>query len=300
MMRTMRSDARDEGGVTSVALTEFKRRLKRTYGHGQRLVARTFFRYTRPELEAAVRGMGIGSGDALLVHSGFDRQSGFDGTPGDVVEALLNVVGPEGNLLMMSMPYRGSSQAYAQGNPLFDVLRTPSAVGLISELFRRRQGVVRSLSPLHPVLACGPLAAWLVADHDQCAYSCGTGTPFERFLTIGGKFLFYDAPYRSLTFMHFVEHSFRERLPVPLYATEPVALRVRDVTGAERIVRQFFFSEAARTRRHFAPVAAALSRRGALKEVRVGHTQLLAVPARAVVECTGELFANGQNLYRGE
>ena len=59
--------------------------------------------------------------------------------------------------------------------------------------------------------------AWLTADHEKALHSCGKGSPFERFLTLEGKFLFLDAPYSSLTFMHYVEDQFRERLPVALY-----------------------------------------------------------------------------------
>lgn len=278
-------------------IARLKQRVKPLYRRGQRLVARTFFAYSSGQLEATLARLGIVSGDAVMAHSSFRPTSGFIGTPGDVIEAMLRAVGPEGHLLMMSIPYRGSSQGYAERRPLFDVTRTPSAVGLISELFRRRSGVVRSLSPLHPVLVHGPLAAWLAADHDLAVKSCGKGTPFERFLSLKGKILFFDAPYTSMTFVHYVEDACRDRLPMALYDPEPVAIRVRDDAGREREVRHVVFSAEARHRRNFKLIEAALRRDGAIRTARVGNSRLLCVAARDVLACGVRLVDEGTGFY---
>jgi aminoglycoside 3-N-acetyltransferase len=261
-------------------------------------IVSALFAYTPEALEKAIRALGVNEGDTLLVHSGFRRTSGFSGSPNDVIDCLLRTVGTRGNLLMMSMPYRGASQRYAASNPVFDVLRSPSAVGLISEVFRRRDGVLRSLNPLHPVLATGPLAAWLVADHDKTAWSCGKGSPFDRFQKLNGKFLFLDAPYRSLTFMHFVEDALQEHLPVRLYDETPAVVRVRNAAGEERQVRQFFFSQEARDRRDFRPIEERLTRDGRLKTARIGNSRLIKVDARDVVDCARALVADGTGFFR--
>jgi aminoglycoside 3-N-acetyltransferase len=277
--------------------SQVKQRLKPLYFSSQRLLARALFAYSPSALEESFKALGIRPGDSVFVHSGFHRASGFTGSPSDVVESLLKVLGPEGHLLMMSIPYRGSTQRYAEGDPLFDVTRTPSAVGLISEVFRRRNGVLRSLNPFHPVLAYGPLAEWLVADHDKCAHSCGKGSPFERFLNLQGKFLFFDAKFSSLTFMHYVEDRFSDQLPVHLYHPTAALVRVKDATGCEHKVRQFFFSEAARQRRNFAPVERQLLSEGTLRKTRVGNTRLLSVSAQDVVDCAASLIERGPGIY---
>lgn len=278
-------------------IPQLKQRVKPLYRRGQRLVARAFFAYSPAQLETALAKIGIEPGDAVMVHSGFRPTSGFTGTSADVIAAMLRALGPEGHLLMMSIPYLGSSQRYAESDPLFDVCRTPSAVGLISESFRRRADVVRSLSPLHPVLAHGPLAAWLVADHDTALRSCGKGTPFERFLSLNGKLLFFDAPYSSMTFAHYIEDLCRDRLPLALYDPAPRTIRVRDEAGSERAVRHLVFSAEARQRRHFAPIEASLRRDGRLRMRRVGNTSLLCVTARDVVTCAVQLVDEGTGFY---
>jgi aminoglycoside 3-N-acetyltransferase len=274
-----------------------KQALKRTLAESQRVLARTLFAYSRGDLIAAVRDAGIGAGDSVLVHSGFHRTSGFQGSPSDVIDSLLEALAPGGNLLMMSIPYRGSSQKYVERDPLFDVRRSPSAVGLISEVFRRRTDVSRSGSPLHPVLASGPLAAWLTADHDKSPFSCGKGSPFDRFLALDGIFLFFDAPFSSLTFMHYVEDRFRERLPVDPYDPVPAVVRVKDASGREARVRQYFFSASARERRAFGRVERALDADRLIRTMRVGNTRLMTVRARDVVECSRRLIEQGPGVY---
>jgi aminoglycoside 3-N-acetyltransferase len=278
-------------------MVQLKQRVKPLYRRGQRLVARTLFAYSPEQLEKALAAIGIAPGDTVMVHSGFRPTSGFTGTPTDAIDAMLRAVGPEGHVLMMSIPYRGSSQRYAESSPLFDVRRTPTRVGLISEMFRRRADVVRSLSPLHPVVAHGPLATWLVADHDAALRSCGKGTPFDRFLSLNGKLLFFDAPYSSMTFMHYVEDVCRERLPVELYDPTPMTIRVRDDAGGEREVPHLVFSASARARRHFAPIEAGLRRDGALRVARVGNTRLMCVSAHDVVTCALRLVDEGPGFY---
>ncbi len=277
--------------------SDLKQVVKRTLAGSQRVLAQTLFAYSRVELTAAVRDAGIGPGNTVLVHSGFDRTSGFQGTPSDVIDGLLEAIAPDGNLLMMSIPYRGSSQRYVERDPLFDVRRSPSAVGLISEVFRRRADVSRSASPLHPVLACGPLSAWLTTDHDKSPFSCGKGSPFERFLALDGIFLFFDAPFSSLTFMHYVEDRFRERLPVDPYDPVPAVVRVKDASGREARVRQYFFSASARERRAFERVEQALEKDGLIRTKRVGNTRLMIVRARDVVECSRRLIEHGPGVY---
>ena len=63
--------------------------------------------YGQDELREALAGFGIVKGDTLLLHSGFSRFSGFSGAPEDVIAVMRSLIGDEGNLLMMSMPYGG-------------------------------------------------------------------------------------------------------------------------------------------------------------------------------------------------
>lgn len=275
-----------------------KRLLKPLYLRGRYHAARLFRSYSARELEAALRELGLSSGASVMVHSAFSRSNGFEGSPADAIECFARVVGDEGNLLMVSMPYRGSSEAYAARGEAFEVAGTPSAMGIISETFRRQDGVRRSANPLHPVLARGPKARWLTVDHELMSHSCGKGSPFERLLRLDGRVLFYDVPFSTLTFMHYVEHHFRDVLPVRVYDADAIAMTLVDEAGDRRESKHYVFSRETRDRRNFPAVENALLARGLLPSRRIGNTRLMTVRVRDVFECARELIESGPGIYR--
>ena len=95
-------------------------------------------------------------------------------------------------------------------------------MGVITEIFRQKPGVVRSVNPAHPILAWGPAAPWLIADHEHTMYSCGKGSPFEKLVHVQAKALLFDVSLRSMTFFHYVEDLFQDTVPVNLYEEMPV------------------------------------------------------------------------------
>ncbi|HYT62309.1 MAG TPA: AAC(3) family N-acetyltransferase, partial [Gemmatimonadales bacterium] len=128
-----------------------KRGLKRL----MRAYHQRFFAFTPADLQRALLQLGVLPGDVLMVHSAFDRFLGFHGGPVDVIRALQQVVGPDGTLMMPTIPFQGSAIEYALGEPVFDARQTVSRMGLITEVFRRAPGVVRSVHPTHSVAVWG-------------------------------------------------------------------------------------------------------------------------------------------------
>ena len=178
----------------------------------KRRFVRKFLSYGADELETGLHSLGVQSGDTLMVHSSFDSFCGFRGSPKELIDVLLRVIGTSGNLLMVSLPYSSSTYAYLQNLKCFDVRKTVSHMGLISESFRRRKNVLRSFHPTHPVLACGPKAEWIVKEHDKCLYPCGPGSPFEKLAQLRGKVMFFNVPFVTITFFHYLEHRWSRSL----------------------------------------------------------------------------------------
>ena len=255
------------------------------------------FSYAPPELETALRRLGIADGDAIMMHSSFRNLNGFTGEPQNVIDCILDIVGPQGHLFMMSMPYGGSAREYLdQGKP-FDVRRTPSHMGLLSESFRRRKGVVRSANPLHPVLAWGPRAEWLVAGHEDLAYSCGRNSPFEKMLELDTKALLFDVDLSVLTFAHYLEDAFQDSAPVKVYADDPVHTIIVDRSGERRQVQVFPYSPEAGRQRNFSVLYDEMLRRGLVRSDRVGNTWLQLVGLRAVMACGTDLLKRRIHIY---
>lgn len=263
-------------------------------------LADLLFRHGPRELSAGLARLGVRRGDTLLVHSGFRRATGFQGGPHDVIACLLSAVGEEGNLLMVSLSYETSSYEHLRGDPLFDVRRTPSRMGIVSEIFRRRDGVRRSLHPTHPVLALGRDADWLVRDHERCSTPCGAGTPFAKLRELGGKVLFLDVPFGNFTFIHHIEDLLEGSLPFAVYRTESLPGRVLDRDGREWVVPTRVFSERAVTTRSPEVLERRLREKGLLLDTKVGRTRLMLVGCEDAVRVATDMADRGVFFYRAE
>jgi aminoglycoside 3-N-acetyltransferase len=272
--------------------------IKKALRTAEKTLADLLLRFGPAELAEGLSRVGVQRGDTLLVHSSLRYASGFTGGPQEIVECLLRAVGDDGNLLMVSLPFRTSSYEHLKNDPLFDVRRTPSQMGIISEIFRRRNGVRRSVHPTHPVLAFGKDADWLVQDHETSETPCGPGTPFARFRELGGKVLFYDVPFDTFTFIHHIEDLLQSSLPFPVYRDEPMPGRVLDQQGRPMVVPTRVFSELAVTTRKPEVLERRLRMKKLLRQGRVGRTTLMLVTSEDATREALEMAAQGIFFYR--
>jgi len=180
--------------------------LKKTGRRYQRLYFQRLRAFGPLELAESLKALEVERGDVLMVHSAWERLPGFHGSPKDVIDVLLAAVDPqEGTVLMPTMPFSGSAIDFAEGDPLFNARRSPSAMGLLSEVFRRGQHVERSLHPTHSVAARGRLAAELTSGHHLSDDPCGARTPWMRLVDVDAKILFLGATVRANTMLHGVQ-----------------------------------------------------------------------------------------------
>lgn len=149
---------------------------------------------TRKELVRDFQRLGLKRGDAVLVHSALSAIGNVRGGADAVIDALLEVLGREGTLLMPALTGK-----------LFDVRNSPTYTGLIPEVFRQRKGVLRSFHPTHSVTALGARAEELTAGHLECPTACGKGTPYVKLMDTGGKILLIGVDQDRNTSLHTLE-----------------------------------------------------------------------------------------------
>ncbi|WP_412851818.1 AAC(3) family N-acetyltransferase [Ectothiorhodospira shaposhnikovii] len=233
-----------------------------------------------------------------MVHASWRPGNGFLGRPSDMVTTLKDLVGHQGLLIMPSLTYQNESsrEFLARGVPM-DVRRSPSQMGLLSEVFRRGKGVRRSLSPTHPLLAWGHRAEEFLVGHDEALVPFGPQSPFGRLLEWNGKILTIDAPFSTVTFTHFLEDRIAQTLPVPLYEPEPMEGTVIDYEGVARKVPVKVLSATANRLRRDDLLEAELLKEGVLKRRRVGNTRLGLLDCRAMTEVVDHLVASGRHFF---
>src|SRR5215467_1319735 len=117
---------------------------------------------TRASLAADLRALGLRPGSVVIVHSSLSSLGWVCGGPVAVVEALLDVLGPNGTLVVPTHSGDNSDPAewrrppvpetwwpiIREHMPAYDPARTPSTgVGIIPETVRTWPGALRSNHP---------------------------------------------------------------------------------------------------------------------------------------------------------
>ena len=264
----------------------------------KKLLVDYLFSYDQAALHRFLVKMGVKKGDTLMVHSSWRPLNGFQGTPAQFGQTLKDIVGEEGLIVMPSLTYHNMSSAefLASGKPM-DARRSPSAMGLLTEVFRRGKGVVRSLSPTHPLLASGRDAEAFIASHERTSRPFGSNSPFKHLLDRDALILCIDTGFSSITFTHFIEDYFSETIKVPYYEPHPMIGVVIDANRARfEIPTQVISAEANKLRREKRLVEY-LNQSGCLHQKRLGNTRFLLVRATDLMQGAKELIDSGVHFF---
>ncbi len=109
---------------------------------------------------AQLKDIGVAPGMDLLVHSSLKRVGPIDGGADTIIDTLLEAIGPGATLMMSTVT--GNVNA---AQTVFHVAHTPSTVGALTNVFRRRDCAIRSLHPVHSIAAIGPRAGFYTEGH---------------------------------------------------------------------------------------------------------------------------------------
>ena len=122
--------------------------------------------YTKDDLKNDLKRLGINQYGTLKVHSSYKSIGEVDGGPETVLDSLSEYM-EEGLLVLPTHTWDHVNQA----NPVFHVDQSETNVGILTELFRKRDGVIRSLHPTHSVGALGKDAKELMTILGEAALS---------------------------------------------------------------------------------------------------------------------------------
>lgn len=249
------------------------------------------------DLLAALRRVGVKAGDVLLVHSSYDKFAGFSGKPSDAIRVLQDAAGATGTVLMPTLPFTGTAVDYVSRGSIFDVRRTPSQMGLLTELFRRSPEVSRSVHPTHPVAAWGAHTADMLANHHLARTPCGDGSPFARLLERDGRILLLGVDIESMTFFHCIEEVLERDMPMSPFTAEEFSLQSRDEHGVILVSKTRLFDPALSRRRDVRKLEPVLRQKGTWAETRLGELDIVLLKAKDVMAASKGLAAQGVYCY---
>ena len=176
--------------------------------------------------------------DILMVHSSFNHlKPMYTGSPLQLVKMLMEYCGPGKTLVMPTFyfgdPLIGGAYTTLALKPRYDLRRSPSQMGIVTEMFRRMPGVLQSRHPVYRVAAIGPMAKELTKGHEMTEYPIGIGSPFDYMANNNTRVIGIGKTYQVLTQAHHVEGVMGDAFPVPR-ATRP-DLTVTVVDGQEEV-----------------------------------------------------------------
>ncbi len=153
----------------------------------------------------------------LFVHSAFRNLSSQGYRGESFIEGLLAYMSA-GTLAMPAMSWRTCTPA----NPFFDELETPSHVGVLAELFRRRYAARRSLHPTHSVAAFGRLVPDSLSSHHLDDTPCSINSPYGKATREEAHILMLGIGLERVTAIHHAE----EILAPEIYLQPPEAAEI--------------------------------------------------------------------------
>lgn len=173
----------------------------------------------KEEIVQKLREVGLEKGDAVMVHTSLKRMGYVCGGAQTVIEALMEVVGEDGTIMMPTQSWKNLDpetgvhweadpedwQRIRDHWPAYDKALTPTnTMGAVAEMFRQMPGSVRSDHPARSVCAWGRHAAYLTEAHDL-SNIFGDGSPIGRLYALDGKVLQLGTGYDKNTSLHLAD-----------------------------------------------------------------------------------------------
>lgn len=157
--------------------------------------------------------------EILMVHSSVNHMLPYyQGNPLELVRMLIDYCGSERTLVMPAFYFGdakiGSLIDTLTANPVFDLKKTPSQMGLATELFRRTKGVIQSRHPAYRVSALGPQAQALTQGHENASGPAGKGSPFEYMAAHNTLIIGIGKSFDVMTQTHHVEGIMGDEFPI--------------------------------------------------------------------------------------
>jgi aminoglycoside 3-N-acetyltransferase len=244
-------------------------------------------RVRKDDLKKGLTRLGLKKGDAVGVHSSLSSFGHVEGGADAVIDALIETVGEQGNILMSTHSANLSEDKRTPEEKAigiswlckilpYDPDTTPVRTGTIPETFRKRKGVIRGLDPSNSVAAMGPKAKKL-------------SEGWHRLLELDGYILLIGVGLDRCTAMHLAEKrvKFPDRI---LRIITPPKWFAEKYPGDEWEWDIGPYPD-------FAKLTQPCLERGIMKTVKVGEATLKLVRLRELIDLYVEYLEKDPDLF---
>ncbi|MCL1863789.1 MAG: AAC(3) family N-acetyltransferase [Defluviitaleaceae bacterium] len=157
--------------------------------------------YTKKSLLADLKAAGINPRGTLHVHSSVKSVGECENGADTILDALIEYM-RDG---LLTLPTHTWDYVTGGKKNIFDHSNMPSCVGVLTNLFMKREGVVRSLHPTHSVAAIGKDATAFIAGEELSKTPCPRDGCYGKLYDRDAQILFLGCPLSKNTYIHGVE-----------------------------------------------------------------------------------------------
>lgn len=267
----------------------FHRRIQLMIRTAQKLIYRKT--YTANDVVGKLKSLGVGYGTNICLHSSWGSMFGCKSTPMELIQAVLELIGPEATLMMPAITNPNNIE-------VFDVRKTSSISGVVSETFRKMDGVKRSINICSSACAYGPNAKFLVEDHLKSKKPWDEFSPWHKFCELGGVVveLGLHRYINYISIMHCTTCELSKDIPyfdvqiskkrvykyVDYNGNEGTAECLIRTNGSEQSIEKF-------VKKHM--------RSGFIKHTKISNVHISVVDAKTLHYRTNELAYEGKIIY---
>lgn len=174
----------------------------------------------------------IKKGDNIFVHTALSPLGYIEGDLNLIVEWFIEKVGKDGHVFMPAFSSNGYSCDYLAQKPVFNVKETKSLMGVITELFRNRKDVERSIHPTHSVLVWGNRKEEFISGHHKDILPFGEMSPFYKFLQLpNSKVVGLGLTIFSMTVFRVYETINKQSYPLQVFLDKEFEVSYVDANG---------------------------------------------------------------------
>ena len=254
--------------------------------------------WSKEQLINQLMGMGIVQNDVLLVHSSLSKMGYVNGGAHTVVDAILEVIGDNGHLLMPNSPNASYQADYIKELKVFDVDQHKSKLGAISEVHRTHPKSVRSWHPTEPVSCIGPNAKDFVAHHHLDLTPYGEKSPFYKVTANKGKILMIGVTLAIAgTNLHVLEDAV-QNFKFPVYLDEIFEVEILTPSNGRVSMKTKVHNPEWSKKRKCDDLIPLFEAEGALTFEQFGNAKCLLLDAHKMLEVMIRLYENqGVTMY---
>jgi aminoglycoside 3-N-acetyltransferase len=193
--------------------------------------------------EILVNELNLKIGDSVFIHSSVD-QLNINFEPTKILNFLLETVGENGTVLFPSWHFLNRAEVFFNGNPPdFNVLKTRSKLGFLSEWARMDKRSKRSLHPTNSIVAIGKDAEFYLSTHHNGIYPCGIDSPFYKLIEKRAKIIGLGVDVNNLTFLHCLEDVEPFLFPFRTRTEKLFDIQVINYDGEKKVIKTLLAHE---------------------------------------------------------